>query len=67
MAPAKLKELNLKLKDITDKGFISPWDALVVLVKKKDWTLMMCIDYRYLNKVTINIKYLLPIIDDLFN
>ncbi|KAA3484247.1 zf-CCHC domain-containing protein/RVP_2 domain-containing protein [Gossypium australe] len=27
----------------------------------------MCIDYRQLNKVTINNKYLLPRIDDLFD
>ena len=40
MAPAKLKELKLQLKDLTDKGFIqpsiSPWGAPVLFVKKKD-------------------------------
>ena len=52
-------------------GFIrlsySPWGAPVLFVKKKDRTLRMCIDYRELNKLTINNKYPLPRIDDLFD
>ena len=71
MALAELKELNLQLKDLTDKGFIqpsiSPWGAPVLFVKKKDGTLRMCIDYRQLNKVTIKNKYPLPRIDDFFD
>ena len=54
-----------------DKGFIrpsvSPWDAPVLFVKKKDGTLRMCIDYRHINKVTVKNKYLLPRIEDLFD
>ena len=50
MAPAKLKEMNLQLKDLLDKGFIqpsiSPWGAPVLFVKKKDGSLRMCVDYR---------------------
>ena len=37
------------------------------VVKKKDKTLRLCIDYRQLNKVTIKNRYPLPRIDDLFN
>jgi len=33
---------------------------------KKDGTLILCVDYRELNKVTIKNKYPLPRIDDLF-
>ena len=33
---------------------------------KKDKTLRLCIDYQWLNKVTIKNKYPLPRIDDLF-
>ena len=71
MAPAELKELKLQLKDLTNKGFIqpsiSPWGAPVLFVKKKDGTLRMCVDYRQLKKVTINNRYPLPRLDDLFD
>ena len=35
-------------------------------MKKKNESLRMCIDYRQLNKVSINNKYPLSRIDDLF-
>ena len=54
-----------------DKGFIrpstSPWRTPVLFAKKKDRTLRLCIDYRQLNRVTINNRYPLPRIDDLFD
>ena len=37
----------------------------MVLVKKKDGTLRMCIDYRMLNKRTIKNRYPIPRIDEL--
>ena len=41
MAPAKLKELQVQLQELLDKGFIrpshSPWGAPVLFVKKKGW------------------------------
>ena len=71
MAPTELKELQIQLQELIDKRFIrpshSPWGALVLFVKKKDGTMLMCIDYRELNKVTIKNKYPLPRIDDLFD
>ena len=57
MAPAELRELKAQLQELLSKGFIrpsiSPWGALVIFVKKKYWSLRLCIDYRQLNKVTI--------------
>ena len=54
-----------------DKGFIrlstSLWGAPVLFAKNKDKTLRLCIDYQQLNKVTINNRYPLPRIDDLFD
>ncbi|GKB75474.1 putative reverse transcriptase domain-containing protein, partial [Tanacetum coccineum] len=72
LAPSELKELSDQLKELLEKGFIrpssSPWGAPVLFVKKKeDDHLVMCIDYRELNKLTVKNRYPLPRIDDLFD
>jgi hypothetical protein len=71
MSTPELKELQLQLEELMKKGYIcpsvSPWGAPVLFVKKKDGTLKLCIDFRQLNKVTIENKYPLPRIDDLFD
>jgi hypothetical protein len=46
---------------------VSPWGAPIFFMKKKDGTLRLCIDFRWLNKVTVKNKYPLPKIDDLFD
>ena len=54
-----------------DKGFVrpntSPWGASVLVAKEKDQTLRLRIDYMQLNGVTIQNRYPLPGIDDLFD
>ena len=54
-----------------DRGFITPstlpWGAPVLLAKKRDKTVRLCIDYRQLNRATIKNRYPLPQIDDLFD
>ncbi|XP_052728435.1 uncharacterized protein LOC128195239 [Vigna angularis] len=71
MAPAELVELKKQIEELMDKQFIrpsvSPWGAPVLLVKKKDGSSRLCIDYRQLNKLTIKNKYPLPRIDDLLD
>ena len=71
MDPVELHELRVQLQELLDKGFIrpstSPWGAPVPFAKKKDRTLRLCIDYRQLNRITINNRYLLLRIDDLFD
>ncbi|GJU63457.1 hypothetical protein Tco_1245292 [Tanacetum coccineum] len=71
LAPSEMKELSEQLKELSDKGFIrpssSPWGAPVLLVKKKDGSFRMCIDYRELNKLTVKNRYPLPRIDNLFD
>jgi len=70
-SPLGLKELKSQLEELIQKHFIrpsvSPWGAPVLLVKKKDGSMRLCIDYRRLNKVTIKNKYPLPRIDDLLD
>jgi len=39
----------------------------VLLVKKKDGSMRLCVDYRQLNKVTIKNQYPFPRIDDLMD
>nr|GEX99844.1 putative reverse transcriptase domain-containing protein [Tanacetum cinerariifolium] len=71
LVPFQMKELAEQLQELFDKGFIrpssSPWGDLVLFVKKKDESFRMCIDYRELNKLTVQNRYPLPRIDDLFD
>nr|KYP61999.1 Transposon Ty3-G Gag-Pol polyprotein [Cajanus cajan] len=71
MSPIELVELKKQIEDLLEKGFarpsVSPWGAPVLLVKKKDGSMRLCVDYRQLNKVTIKNKYPLPRIDDLMD
>ena len=71
MAPMELKELKFQLQELLEKGIIrpsvSPWEAPVLFVKKKDGTLRLCVDYKQLNKITVKNKYPLARIDDFFD
>ena len=49
------------------KPSTSPWGAPVLFEKKKGKTLRLCIDYKQLNRVMIQNRYLLPRIDNLFD
>jgi hypothetical protein len=71
MGTLEMVELKLQLKEMMDKGYIhpsvSPRGEPTLFVKNKDGTLRLCIGYRKLNNMTINNKYPLPRIDDLFD
>ncbi|GAU36214.1 hypothetical protein TSUD_363690 [Trifolium subterraneum] len=71
MSASELNELKKQLEELLEKKFIrpsvSPWGAPVLLVKKKEGSMRLCIDYRQLNKATIKNKYPLPRIDDLMD
>jgi hypothetical protein len=68
MAANQLVELKEQLQELLDRGYIrpsaSPWGAPVIFVPKKDGTQRICMDYCFLNEVTIKNKYPLPRIDD---
>ena len=66
--PSSTKFLN-QIQDMRKTRVIrpstSPWASPVLLVKKKNGTYRMCVDYRKLNAVTRKDVYPLPRIDDL--
>ena len=53
----ELNELKSQFQELIDKKYIrprvSPSGAPILFVNKNDGTLILCIDYRKLNKMTI--------------
>nr|CAX83699.1 Gag-Pol polyprotein [Schistosoma japonicum] len=60
-------QLDEMIKDMLDKKIkvpsSSPWASPIVLVKKKDSSLRLCVDYRRLNATTKRDSFQLPRID----
>ena len=70
--PNNLKyEIEKAIKEHLELGLIrpisNPYASSTVLVKKHDGTLRMCIEFRALNKKTINNRYRIPRIHELMN
>ena len=65
------EEIEKTIKELLEMGHIqprsSPFASSVVLSKKKDGTMRICIDYRALNKKTIKNRYPIPRIDGLID
>ncbi|KII71682.1 Retrovirus-related Pol polyprotein [Thelohanellus kitauei] len=57
-------QVELMVQDLLKEGIIeksiSPWSSNLVVVKKKDGSKILCIDYRILNSVTIKNAFILP-------
>ena len=64
----KDKEVEPQVADLVQRGMVEPadgaWSLPVVLVRKKDQSWQLCVDYRRLNAATRKDAYPLPRIDD---
>lgn len=69
--PTQYQEVKDHIKDLLSRGIIteshSAWASPIVLVRKKDGSLRMCVDYRQLNAKTHKDAFPLPRIDESFD
>ncbi|KAK3108916.1 hypothetical protein FSP39_018571 [Pinctada imbricata] len=69
--PAMFDEVKQHLQTLLDGGIIrkskSPWSSNVVLCRKKNNELRMCVDYRQLNQRTKKDSYALPRVEDILD
>ena len=71
LAHAYCELVKTELQEMQESGLIEPstseWASPIVLVKKKDGTLRLCVDYRKLNAVSQADAYPMPRIDELID
>ncbi len=71
ISPRELAAAKSQIADLIARGHAVPstssHSSFILFIQKKDDTLRMCVDYRALNKLTVNNKYPLPRIDDLLD
>lgn len=71
VAPHLKTEIETQVSELLQSGMIRPsnsaFSSPVILVKKKDHTWRMVVDYKHLNALTLKGKYHLPVIDELLD
>ncbi|XP_049345420.1 uncharacterized protein LOC125809928 [Solanum verrucosum] len=68
---AQKDEIERMVEDMLHSGVIrhstNPYSSPIVMVKKKDGTWRMCVDYRELNSHTVKDKFPIPVIEELLD
>ena len=71
LKPIELEMLKAYIKTNLANGFIkpskSPTNTPILFDQKSDGFLWLCVNYRGFNNLTINNRYLLPLIEELLN
>ncbi|XP_026399027.1 uncharacterized protein LOC113294867 [Papaver somniferum] len=61
-------EIEKIVFELQQAGFIrpssSPYSSLILMVRKKDGSRRMCVDYRALKKITIKDRFPIPMVDE---
>lgn len=69
--PSDYEAVRLHLKELQDANIIcaseSPFASPIIVVKKKNGDIRLCVDYRKLNRQTIKDAYALPKIEKAFS
>ncbi|GKA70256.1 putative mitochondrial protein [Tanacetum coccineum] len=69
--PTQKDAIELMVKELLETGVIrlshGHFSSPIVMVKKKDGTWRMCMDYRKLNQYTIKDKFPIPVIEELID
>ena len=60
--------MNRQIQEWIDEGIVQPslseYGSPIVLVRKKDGTIRVCIDFRKMNQIILKDRYPLPLIED---
>ncbi|XP_038062329.1 uncharacterized protein LOC119732798 [Patiria miniata] len=68
LPPSQYQEVRKHIQELLEAGVVqesvSPWASPIVVVRKRDQSIRLCIDYRRLNAVTTKNSFPLPRIDE---
>jgi hypothetical protein len=68
--PALKDEIEAQVDSMLQQGIIQPstsFNSPVLLVRKKDGTWRFCVDYHYLNALTVKTAYPIPVFEQLMD